>query len=207
MPASGLDGWMASLNAATTRPASVPVHTVVATEPSILFILGVPVGAAIVGALLTILGEQIFRRRSEIEARNRLRRAVARELAQIVAMCNERATSQGNVMLMPPLPAGAWRAFSASRHIDSLRENQLQGLVDTYASVESANYQGGQVPRFTQISALSPNAVVSREFRAVAIRLSTLPYAGVITLAQQSIAVLGGASSSERDASGVGGNK
>jgi len=172
-------------------PARSPRHAVAAaSDGSVFTTVVVPIAAAIIGALLALLWDGFRRRREEGRARRRLINAVLAELKQIVRFSLERSAGDGQVLFLPPLPGVAWRALSSSRHLDSLKQSELEKLIETYALVESANYQGEQVPKLVQISALTADPIVAKEYRSEAVRLSQVPYVRVGELAGEAFALL-----------------
>jgi hypothetical protein len=149
--------------------------------------IGVPLIAALFGAVLTLIGEAIYRSFQDARAGKHMRDLLASEVEEIGRQASARSSSAGRIVLMPPLPTSVWEAFRASSYIKSIPADQLASLLAVYGAVDSANYLTGQVPLFTQVSALAASEDVARTYREEAQRLSTEPLAGLSALASNAL--------------------
>ena len=152
--------------------------------------------AAIIGAVLTIAGELIFRIRDERKAFQNAKQQLLLELRTIFHECERRAAlAKSNfptVTVEPPLPQNAWTTLILSGQLRRLNLPQIEALNEFYREVESVNFRAAQVPILLQTVALSSQAEVQTAFSEEAERVSTAPYADMIKHRANLERVLGG---------------
>lgn len=140
---------------------------------------------AVVGSLLTILGEYLLHRREERRAFRALLGQVKGEVQSIGQVANERS-GDGPFTFQPPLPTDAWQVFVGSGLSPRLarREQLIAQLNGFYDAVGRANYLAAQAVLALQIAQTSPDEGVARGFETQAVALSHDPFGSVASKAQ-----------------------
>lgn len=139
---------------------------------------------AVVGSLLTILGEHLLHRREEGRAFHSLLRQVEAEVCANSKLAESRA-APGPFAFQPPLPTDAWHVFVASglSHLLAGRGPLMARMNAFYGEVARANHLATQAVTALQIAQTTPDEGISRSFEAQAVALSRESFGPVVAVA------------------------
>lgn len=165
------------LQTTTTVPAGSNPSTI-DTETWVIAVV-----SAVLGAVIALLGDYVFRRRAERKRFRTLQSLLVLELITIEREAHERAQPRPELVIRSPLPTEAWHLAISSGQFERLR-SRLSQLTTLYQAVDNANWMGAAVVQMQQISSLATVPEVAAVFEQEARRLATEPYAVVADLAQ-----------------------
>ena len=141
--------------------------------------------SACLGSLLTIAGELIFRVRDDRTIFKDARKQLVIEIRTIFRQCKKYASATTStfptVVLDSPLPKSAWNTLILSGQLRRLKADQIEALNSFYRDVESVNARTALIPMLLQTVALSQQKEVRAAFTEEAQRVSTKPYAEMLT--------------------------